>query len=203
MKIALDSVDAGARYRLLAGTITPRPIAWISTRNPDSGTNLAPYSFFNVIGTTPPLLAFSTNRRSTGEPKDTCSNILRTGEFVVNLVSKPQAEAMNFSAAPFPPGVSEAARTGIAICPADSISVHRLEEAPASFECHLWKAVELSEEMTLIIGKIIVMHIMDAALASMEPLRICNERLQLVGRMHGNRYIDTQNSYAMAPATLD
>ncbi len=94
-------------YRWLASTVTPRPIAWVSTLSKEGQSNLAPFSFFQVISDSPPTLLVNTSLRDDGSVKDTLRNVRETGELVIHLVSAAQAEAMNATAAWLPHGVSE------------------------------------------------------------------------------------------------
>ncbi|RYD34320.1 MAG: flavin reductase family protein, partial [Verrucomicrobiaceae bacterium] len=94
-------------YPILAGLVTPRPIAWVTTLNEDGSVNVAPFSFFNVFGDDPPLVIFAPGDREDGTPKDTALNCARTGEFVVNLVTEDMKEVMNRTSATHPYGVSE------------------------------------------------------------------------------------------------
>ena len=97
MEFDLTGEHSRYAYKLLAGLVTPRPIAWVTTLNEDGSVNAAPFSFFNVLGTKPPILGFAPGDKEPGIPKDTARNIRRTGEFVVNLVDEACAERMNLT----------------------------------------------------------------------------------------------------------
>ena len=99
MEFDLTGEHSRYAYKLLAGLVTPRPIAWVTTADEDGKVNAAPFSFFNVFGSRPNVLAFSPGEKEQRIPKDTARNIRRTGEFVVNLVDEACAEAMNQTAA--------------------------------------------------------------------------------------------------------
>jgi flavin reductase (DIM6/NTAB) family NADH-FMN oxidoreductase RutF len=103
MEYAPENLQPRDRYKLLAGFVLPRPIAWITTVGPTGVVNAAPYSFFNVFSEDPPLCMFAVNQRPDGRIKDTLVNIQRTGEFVVNLTDEPLAHAMHDSSGDFPP----------------------------------------------------------------------------------------------------
>ena len=104
MEFDLQGEHAKSAYKLLASLVTPRPIAWITTQDADGNVNAAPFSFFNVFGTRPPIVAFAPGDKSPGVPKDTAKNIRSNQEFVVNLVDEAVAEAMNATAAELPFG---------------------------------------------------------------------------------------------------
>ena len=95
MKIDFQEISPRERYKLLSSTVIPRPIALVSTRGIDGVDNAAPYSFFNVFSEDPPILILGLQNKDDGAPKDTARNILDTGEFVVNLIDRKMAEAMN------------------------------------------------------------------------------------------------------------
>ena len=121
IELDLLTTHADRAYAILAGLVTPRPIAWVTTLNEDGSVNAAPFSFFNVFGAEPPLVIFAPGDRDDGSPKDTARNCRRTGEFVVNLVNEPLAQVMNRTSATIPYGVSETeqevlATTGSSAC---------------------------------------------------------------------------------------
>src|ERR1700692_4239388 len=105
------------RYKLLASTVTPRPIAWVTSMNSNGGLNAAPFSFFNVFGEDPPVVGFAILSRSADDQKDTGRNIRAQGEFVVNLVSEDNLQKMNITAIDFPPDVSELTEAGLTTRP--------------------------------------------------------------------------------------
>jgi flavin reductase (DIM6/NTAB) family NADH-FMN oxidoreductase RutF len=115
MELDLEGRFAARAYPILASLVTPRPIALITTVGTDGVVNAAPFSFFNVLGANPPILAVAPGDRDDGTPKDTARNIRLTHEFVVNLVDEPLAEAMNRCAVPLPYGVSELAHAGLSM----------------------------------------------------------------------------------------
>jgi flavin reductase (DIM6/NTAB) family NADH-FMN oxidoreductase RutF len=99
MELDLEGTHADRSYATLVSLIVPRPIAWVTTVNPDGVVNAAPFSFFNVLGANPPIVGICPGDREDGTPKDTARNIRSTHEFVVNLVDEDLAEAMNRTAA--------------------------------------------------------------------------------------------------------
>ena len=125
-------------YRLLTAVVVPRPIAWVSSLGDDGVGNLAPHSFFSVACASPPIVSFT----SVGA-KDTLANVLATGEFVVNVATRPLLEQVNSSSAPFGPEIDEAARLGIALEPSDLVAPPRVAASPASIECALHSTLEL------------------------------------------------------------
>ena len=107
MEFDLAGLAARDRYKLLGGLVIPRPIALVTSRSPAGHDNAAPFSFFNVLAEDPPIVVLGLGVAASGGAKDTTNNIRDTGEFVVNLVDEPIAQAMNLCATDFPPEVSE------------------------------------------------------------------------------------------------
>jgi flavin reductase (DIM6/NTAB) family NADH-FMN oxidoreductase RutF len=140
--------------------VAPRPIGWISTVDAEGRPNLAPYSFFNAFCESPPMVGFSSGGR-----KDSLSNAEATGEFVFNLATRRQAEAMNLSSAPFPPGVSEFEAAGLTPLPSRLVRPPRVAGAPAALECKVVLILPLKDldgnrtTSTLVLGQAVGVHI--------------------------------------------
>ena len=117
MEYAADDLTPRDRYKLLAGFVLPRPIAWVTTVGPTGVVNAAPYSFFNVFCEDPPLCMFAVNRRPDGRIKDTLINIQHHQEFVVNITDEPLARAMHDSSGYFPPEIGEPGYLGLKLAP--------------------------------------------------------------------------------------
>ena len=147
-------------YKLLTNLVVPRPIAWVTTQSPAGLVNLAPYSFFNAVGSDPLYVIVSVGNNDAGQPKDTAVNISATGEFVVNMVTEDLFDAMNISAADFPPDQSELAATQLATAPCVHVKVPRVAQAQVSLECKLHSAQALGAN-TLIIGEVVMFHVAD------------------------------------------
>lgn len=170
------------RYKLLSGVIVPRPIAWVTTVGPEGGVNAAPFSFFNVMGSDPPVVVIGIGDRE-GEAKDTARNIATTREFVINLVDERTVAAMNESAGDYPYGVDELARAGLTAVPSSSVRPPRIAESPAHLECREVSTMTLGRTR-IVVGEVIEMHIRED-LVDREKLRIHGEQLHAIGRMHG------------------
>ncbi len=156
-------------YQWMTHTILPRPIAWVATIGADGRTNLAPFSFFQGITANPPTLMFSPVNDRTGRKKDTVVNIEQVPEFVVNLVSRDLAEAMNRTSATLPYGDSEFAGFGIAPAPSERVRPPRVAAAKVAFECRLDRVVPIGEgplAAHVVFGRILLAHIRDDVLAA-------------------------------------
>ena len=147
-------------YKLLTNLVVPRPIAWVTSQSQSGVINLAPFSFFNAVGTNPLYLIISIGLNDAGESKDTAKNIQASGEFVVNLVTEDLFDAMNISAADFPSEQSELAAAHLHAAPSMHIKVPRVAEAQASLECKLFSAQPLGAN-TLFIGEVVMFHVAD------------------------------------------
>ncbi len=147
-------------YKLLTNLVVPRPIAWVTTQSPAGLVNLAPYSFFNAVGSDPLYVVVSVGNNTAGQPKDTAVNIAATGEFVVNMVTEDLFDAMNISAADFPPDQSELTAAQLATEPCVHVKVPRVAQAQVSLECKLHSTQALGAN-TLIIGEVVMFHVAD------------------------------------------
>jgi flavin reductase (DIM6/NTAB) family NADH-FMN oxidoreductase RutF len=183
------TTDSSVLYKLLTGTIIPRPIGWISTIDNNGINNLAPFSYFNAVGEDPPHIMFSTVR-SGNKNKDTLNNILANNQFVVNLVTEEVVEQMNQTAEMVDATVDEFQLASLT--PIDSIYItpKRVKESLVHFECemvhHYFLEGHQNGGACVIIGKIITMHIDDSIL--MENNRINLEVYKPVARLAGSNY---------------
>ncbi len=177
-------------YKLLTGAIVPRPIGWISTVDAEGRPNLAPFSFFNGVGSNPPLLLFCpVTRASDHQPKDTLRNVRATGEFVVNIVTEDLAEAMNQTSAELPPEANEFKVAGLT--PALSVAVRppRVAESPVHFECRLYRIIDIGDwpgAGSIVIGEIVHVHVRDDLLIGEDKIDV--RRLRPIGRLAGGLY---------------
>ncbi len=198
MQLDFTSLSPLEAYRWLASSVTPRPIAWVSTRSAEGRDNLAPFSFFQVISDEPPTLMVNVGSRDDGSLKDTLRNAQASGELVIQLVSHAQAEAMNASAAVLAHGVSEFEHCGIAGVPAERVNALRVSGAPVIFECRVAQIQPYPAQQPnchLIFAEVLLAHIDDAVLN--EQGRLDPQRLDLVGRLGGASYCRTQQRFEM------
>lgn len=147
-------------YKLLTNLVVPRPIAWVTSHNGQGVVNLAPFSFFNAIGSNPLYLMISVGLNDDGSLKDTARNISEKEEFVVNMVTEEVLAAMNISAADFPPDESELVAAGLHTADSLKIGVPRVAESQASMECKLHSKSVLGA-YTIFIGEVVMFHVAD------------------------------------------
>lgn len=181
MEFDLTGEHRSLAYKLLAGLVTPRPIAWVTTRDREGRVNAAPFSFFNVLGTHPPIVGFAPGDREPGIPKDTARNIRQTGEFVVNLVDEANAEAMNLTSAELLEGESEIDYAGLTTVPSRAVGPPRIAEAPVALECREWGTIEIGRNR-LIIGLVERVWTRDGVVDP-TSLLVNEEAFRPVGRM--------------------
>lgn len=183
-------------YKLMIGSIVPRPIAFVSTVNKDGLRNLAPFSFFNGVCSNPPTILFCPVVRSDGHRKDTLNNVEATKEFVVNIVSEDFAEQMNTCSADVPPEVDEFTLSGLTPVPSDLIKPPRVKESRISFECKLTQIVNINAGQSgggcIVIGEILRIHILDELF---DNYRIDPDKLHPIGRMGGPTYARTKDRF--------
>ena len=203
MLFDFDKIPAQDRYKLLVSTVGPRPIAWVVTQDAKGVTNAAPFSFFNAVSGDPPLVIIGIGGRKPGDAKDTGNNIRETGQFVVNMVSDANAQAMNITAIDFPAGVDEIKQAGLTTLPSSKIKVPRIAESPVAFECERFMNIDLGIDRTLVIGKVLAVHVRDDAVLNAERCYIDNEKLDLIGRLHGaGWYSRTRDRFDMPRIAL-
>lgn len=187
-------------HKLLAGSVVPRPIAWVSTVDTNGVRNLAPYSWFTAVSANPPVVCFCPALREAKDglraTKDTLENVRAVGEFVVNIVSDETVEAMNQTAAQLPPKEDEFLRAGVTAVPSEMVRPPRVEEAKVQMECRLRQIVEISGLVgggSIVLGEVVRFHINDAVLGP--GFHIVQAELRAVGRMAGATYVHTSDRF--------
>jgi len=164
--------------------------------SPDGKINAAPFSFFNLLGGNPPILAIAPGDRPDGAPKDTARNIRLTHEFVVNLVDEPLAEAMNKCAASLPYGENELIPAGLHTAPSSVVKPPRVAESPVNLECQEWGTLNIGSNR-VVIGLVKRVHLRDE-LFDAEKGRVLAEKLLLIGRMASPHwYCRTRDRFEM------
>ncbi|MCX8164541.1 MAG: flavin reductase family protein [Aquificaceae bacterium] len=160
-------------YEVLTALVVPRPIAWVSTISPEGVPNLAPFSFFNAICDEPPLILISISKRDDGSRKDTAENILKTGEFVVNLASEDFIEKVKTTGEDFPPDVDEFKVAGLAQAKAFKVKAPRVAGVKTWLECKLFRHEELFN-YDLIFGRVVFAGAESLDYRALKPLgRLC------------------------------
>jgi flavin reductase (DIM6/NTAB) family NADH-FMN oxidoreductase RutF len=180
-------LDTAAAYRLIVGCVVPRPVAWITTVDRQGRVNAAPFSSYNYVATSPPMLAVNIAARAgDGAIKDTARNILDSGEFVVNVATEATLEAMHASAFEYPPEEGEAAALGLELLPSRHVRAPRLAATPVQMECRFDQAVTLGRGVnTLYIGEVVAFHLSHAVY---DGSRVDSAAMRPVARLGGPFY---------------
>lgn len=189
--VAFADLTHEESYKILAATIHPRPIAFVSTQANDGHLNLAPFSFFMVGGSNPPSLAYSPTLSARGA-KDSLRNVLEYREFVVNLVHRDIAERMNLTSKTVPSDVSEWDLSGLTTEPSLFVAPPRVAESQIQFECRLFQVVEHGEgpgAARYVIGEVLAAHIHESLWSD----GVIEEQVRLVARLGGNSYLDSES----------
>lgn len=197
MQFDPEALEARERYGLLISVIVPRPIAWVSTVDPEGKPNLAPFSFFTGITANPMSVCFAPVNNRDGRRKDTLLNVEATRQFVVNLATEATAEKMNQTAANYPHGVSEFEKAGLTPLASLKVKPPRVKESPVHLECELMQIVTLSEGALgghLVIGKVVLVHADESVYKNG---RITHQDLKAVGRMEGDWYARTRDAFEL------
>lgn len=198
MTLDFSSLSVRDSYQWMISTITPRPIAWVSTISADGKTNLAPYSFFQGVCANPPTLMFVPVNTRDGAKKDTVLNIEAVPEFVVNLVSHELGQKMSDTAAMLPHGESEFEAFAIASAPSTKVRPPRVAEAPVAFECAFDQVVHIGEgplSANVIFGRILTAHVRDEVFG--DDGKPDSTKLDLIGRMGGEDYTTTRDTFTI------
>lgn len=171
MKLDLLNEHAKRAYFLLAGLVSPRPIALVTTLNPEGKVNAAPFSFFAPIGTAPAMLVFAPADKPDGTPKDTYKNLRSVGECVVHIIDEPMAEAMNLCATELPEELSEVDMFNLQTAPSDTVKVPRLANAPVAMECEFFSTFECGKANRAVFVSVKAIHVRDG-IVDPEKIRV-------------------------------
>ncbi len=188
-------LDPRAAYRLMISIVVPRPIGWTSTIGADGSLNLAPFSFFTMVGGTPPTVLISVGQRK-GHAKDTLRNVQETGEFVINIVNEELATAMNETSGEWEYEVNEFDRAGLTPTASIEVKPPRVAEAPITLECKVTQIVPVTDTTyTLILGRVLRLHIRSDL---MRPNGLVDAtRLKPVARLGGDEYATLGHVFEM------
>jgi flavin reductase (DIM6/NTAB) family NADH-FMN oxidoreductase RutF len=200
-----DKNNHGLRYNPLKACVVPRPIGWITSMNAAGVVNLAPFSFFNVLSYDPPFVLFSAGAHELdGEKKDTVANIEATREFVYNMATWAQKDAMNQTSRILERNVDELRAAGLEALPSRLVSPPRVRGSPVHFECRLHEIVSLpgrvpSSGHHVVIGRVVAVHIDDAALTADGRLDVL--KIRPIARLGYKDYTSVDSTFQMEKST--
>lgn len=200
--ISIDPASVSTRdnYKLLIGSIAPRPIAMVTTMNRDGVLNAAPFSFFNIVTANPPMVSIAVQRKPDGTRKDTAANAVAGGEFVVHVADEGYGEQMNRTAASIPSEESEVELAGLTPVASSKIKVPGIAEAKVRMECVLERVVELGGDEAgapscdLLIGRVVCFHVDETIY---EAGRIDAAALRPLSRLAGDDYARLGERFTM------
>ncbi|WP_027683692.1 flavin reductase family protein [Rhizobium leguminosarum] len=189
------------RYKLMIGTIIPRPIALVTTVDGNGRINAAPFSFFNCLSADPPILAIGVENNADMSFKDTGHNIRMTEVFTVNIVSFAIAEAMHVCGAKYPRGVDELKEAGLTAMPGEKVASPFIVEAPAAFECRRHVTLELGRSRQIIMGEIVYAHYRDGVVDP-ERLHVDPAAVDAIARLGGDTCATIRDRFEMLTPKL-
>jgi flavin reductase (DIM6/NTAB) family NADH-FMN oxidoreductase RutF len=187
MNLDLNTADKKERYKLLMSSILPRPIALVTTQDDQGIVNAAPFSFFNIMASTPAIVVLGIDSKSPGVPKDTVRNMQLTKEFVINMVSEDIVEKMSLCSTPLPAGEDELKFSGLTAAPSIQVKPPRIAESPINMECRIVEILDIGHDRNIVIGNIVHYHIDDQFYDAQNGY-VLVEKLGLVARMHGKSF---------------
>ncbi len=189
-------------FKLMLGFIAPRPIGWISTISESGVPNLAPFSFFNMMGNNPAVLAFSPALSRELKRKDTLINVEQTKGFVHNVATRNLAESINLTSTEYPYGVSEYEKVGLTPLPSTFVKAPRVKEALINVECKLIQVVSLGDKPgngQIVLGEVVAIHINDESILDPKGL-IDSSKLPVIARLGKSEYMDFGQVFEMEKA---
>ncbi len=193
MYFELDSLSEKNRYKLLVATVVPRPIALVVTQSKAGGLNAAPFSWFNVVSSEPPVVVLGIATRlpearayGGASQKDTFTNIIETGEFVVNLVNEDVAAQANMTEGDFAPHINELDKARLTTSPSTNVKPPRISDSPVALECQTMKIISLTPTSGIVLGRVLAIYVADECMLDAEKFYIDTPKLNLVGRMHAS-----------------
>ena len=188
MRFASSEITSSTAYRLLTSTVVPRPIAFVTTLSKNGIVNAAPFSFFNAVGSNPPVLVLGFEPKPDNSVKDTPTNIIETEEFVINIVDEALATQMNISAGNYEKHQSEIEIANIDVVKSTEVKPPRIQASPVSMECKLFQHTSLAGGGCIIIGEVVQFHVQDDIIIQQDPLRIDVNKLNPIARLAGPDY---------------
>jgi flavin reductase (DIM6/NTAB) family NADH-FMN oxidoreductase RutF len=188
------------RYKLLIGTVIPRPIAFITTLSKDGKRNAGPFSFFNVLTHDPAIVAIGVENYDDGRMKDTSRNIRDTEEFIVHIVDDALTRQMEICAIKFGPDVDELAEAGLETVPGTMVKAPRIVTAPAALECKRYMTLEVGKAREIILGQVLGVHVRADAVD--EKLHVDQLRMDAIGRLGGHSYARTRDQFDIRTLTV-
>jgi flavin reductase (DIM6/NTAB) family NADH-FMN oxidoreductase RutF len=188
------------KYKLLIGTVIPRPIALVTTLSLDGQANAGPFSFFNVLTHDPAIVAIGVENYPDMRFKDTARNVRETGEFTVHICDDAMVEQMEICAIKFGPEIDELEQAGLHTVPGSVVRSPRILEAPAALECRRYMTLELGSAREIILGQVVALYVRSDAVDP-SNLHIDQLKMDAVGRLGGHSYTRTRDQFEHVTGT--
>ncbi|MFP3546617.1 flavin reductase family protein [Rhizobium sp. SIMBA_035] len=195
-----SSLTERDRYKILIGTVIPRPIALVTTVSKDGQPNAGPFSFFNVLTHDPAIVAIGVENYADMRFKDTARNIRETGEFTVHICDSALVDQMEVCAIKFGPEVNEMAEAGLATVPGQMVRSPRILAAPAALECRRHTTLQVGPAREIILGEVVGVFVRSDAVDA-SNLHIDQQMMDAVGRMGGHTYARTHDQFDIKTLT--
>lgn len=201
--IDMTALPFSEAYKILIGSVVPRPVAWVSSVDAKGNVNLAPFSFYTAVCSNPPTVLFCPVTPPDREEKDTLANIRATGEFVINVATEETVEKMNQTSAPYPKDVSEFDAVGLTAIPSVKIKAPRVKESPIHLECKLVQIIDIGPKNgslggpgsgKIVIGEVVYAHLDDAV---MDGTHIDVTKVKPVSRLAGTDYAPVRDIFSL------
>lgn len=195
------TVKTDIKRGIFNAIIAPRPIGWISTVDRAGAANLAPFSYFNLFSSLPPILGFSCNRPEDRDAKDTLANVRATGEFVYNMATLGLVEAVNATSTPLPAGTDEFEFAGLAKAACVHVAAPRVAASPVSLECRVLKIVRFGDgegeiPTHITFGQVVGVHVHPDFIDA--DGYFITEAAQPVARLGGTQYAVSATPFDLA-----
>ena len=190
-------IDPNDLYKLLVGSVLPRPIAWIGSLSDMGVANLAPFSFFNVVSVDPTVIAISILNKQDGSKKDSLVNIENTDCFSVSMVSHKNAKVMSITSEAFDADVNEFEKAGLTEVPCTHVNSIRCAEAAVAFECTLREVKSFGDKAyagNLVLADVVAIHVDDSVV---DGFKIDSDKIDLIGRLGGPYYTSTKDRFVI------
>lgn len=202
--IDMTQIPFSEAYKILIGSVVPRPVAWVSTVDAAGVANLAPFSFYTAVCSNPPTVLFCPVTPPDRAEKDTLANIRATGEFVINVATEGTVEKMNQTSAPYPKGVSEFDAVGLTRQPSHIVRPPRVAESPINLECKLLQIIDIGPEDKsvggagsgkIVIGQVVYAHIDDSVCDDARHIDVT--QVKPVSRLAGTDYAPVRDIFSL------
>ncbi len=194
-------LTAKQRYKLLIGSVIPRPIALVTTVNREGQPNAGPFSFFNVLTHDPAIVALGIENYDGMQFKDTAQNIRETEEFIIHICDAALVDQMEICAIKFGAEINELEEAGLETVPGNHVACPRIVAAPAALECKRYIGLEIGPAREIVLGRVVAVHIRND-LVDAKTHYIDQLGMDAVGRLGGHLYANQREQFEVVTKTV-